>query len=684
MRGHDAATRGAWWRIRPALLAPLIGALVPVLVVALANLGFGSRIDEVRLGSLLVAVVAVVAVVLGFWAGVAAAVTGAAAYFLALPPAWDIAFDDPIQLWSEAFFLAAVSVVLWLLRRSTNAREAADLAARRNHLVGQVSATLNEALSVDEVASRLAAVAVGALADRVVVARPEEDGSQRLLAVAGYPDEHAVDMVGIALPPGIEAPIFDAARTGTTVVVGSEDDFAVRYPSLRRERAELGHVAVAAVPVLQPGTGTTAVVLNLAWTAPTAFVGPERAFLDTVATVVAGALGRIAAVERANDDTFRQALDAMLDAVTIARSVHDAEGDIVDFVLTHANRAYVVGNRSASAAERVNRRLTELHPEVAASGVLEQLVRVVETGEPLVLDDVATVRELPDGGTAPGFLRLQVVPFGDGYLATTRDITEDIAMREAVVAAEVASQRERAAVDMLQRIALPELLPSVGGVEVDAVYLPATTESPVGGDWYDAVTTDDGRLVLIVGDVAGHGRDSAVQMVQARSILHTLVQGQPLLTDVLLEVNRLLNRLWAGETFATCVLAAIDLSADSLEVASAGHPPPLTRSDGPWSYVPVRSGPPLGVLRQVAFPTHRVPFGPGSGLVLFTDGLVESRVRPIGDGMVELAALLEAGSGGSGAGSGLPDAGAVRRLVVEGLVAGERSDDVCVLTARRT
>ncbi|HEY5988779.1 MAG TPA: SpoIIE family protein phosphatase, partial [Streptosporangiaceae bacterium] len=196
---------------------------------------------------------------------------------------------------------------------------------------------------------------------------------------------------------------------------------------------------------------------------------------------------------------------------------------------------------------------------------------------------------------------------------------------------------ERRTAFALQKGLLPAEPPVAAGLEVAHRYLPVGG-SVVGGDWHDIVLLPGGRVALIVGDAMGHGPEAATVMVQLRTAAHTLA-------DLDLppgEVLRRLDRMVAGmldAPFATCVAAVIDPSASSCVVARAGHPPPvLARADGVTRVLELPPGLPLG-LGAKSFQATQIGLPPGATLALYTDGLVESRTRPLDDG---LAALRDA------------------------------------------
>jgi hypothetical protein len=197
--------------------------------------------------------------------------------------------------------------------------------------------------------------------------------------------------------------------------------------------------------------------------------------------------------------------------------------------------------------------------------------------------------------------------------------------------------RERRTALALQRGLLPARSDVPAGMEVAHVNLPVG-DSVVGGDWHDIVTLPGGRAALIVGDAMGHGPEAAAVMVQLRTAAHTLA-GLDLAPG---EVLRTLDRMAAGmaATFATCVYTVIDPAASSCLIAQAGHlPPVLVLPGGATRVLDLPPGLPLG-LGAASFEATPVSLPPGAVVALYTDGLVESRARPLDDGLAALRDIL--------------------------------------------
>ncbi len=208
--------------------------------------------------------------------------------------------------------------------------------------------------------------------------------------------------------------------------------------------------------------------------------------------------------------------------------------------------------------------------------------------------------------------------------------------------------REREGALMLQRSLLPRGVAQPPGVSVAFRYVPAGRGAEVGGDWFDVVPLADGRIALVVGDVAGHGPAAAATMGRLRTAVRALA-GLDLSPDELLRrVDKLGDDLTPGQAegwLATAVYAVYDPATRRCAIARAGHlPPVLVEEDGPFGRCAARlldlpAGVPLGV-GGVPFETTELDVPDGAVLVLYTDGLVEARGKDIDAGIERMRATL--------------------------------------------
>jgi hypothetical protein len=200
--------------------------------------------------------------------------------------------------------------------------------------------------------------------------------------------------------------------------------------------------------------------------------------------------------------------------------------------------------------------------------------------------------------------------------------------------------RERAFALALQRGMLPRSIPEVPGLDLCYRYVPAETAAEVGGDWFDVIALGPGRSALIVGDVSGHDMRAASVMGQLRTATRTLAGLDLTPATVLGRLDQVTADLTDQETFATCVYAVYDASTGDWDIARAGHPTPaLAHPSRRTRFLDLPPGLPLG-LGGGHYEAIRVRPPPGSTLLLYTDGLIESPDTDIATGMTSLAEAL--------------------------------------------
>ena len=174
-------------------------------------------------------------------------------------------------------------------------------------------------------------------------------------------------------------------------------------------------------------------------------------------------------------------------------------------------------------------------------------------------------------------------------------------------------------------------------------YHPASRPLQVGGDWYDLVDLDDGRVALIVGDCVGHGLAAAIVMGQLRSACRALLLEQSSPSAALAGLDRFAARL-PGARCTTAFCAVLTLETGELVYTSAGHPPPImVQADGTSVLLDGKHGLPLALRPDWSRPENRITMPARATLLLYTDGLVERRGSSIDDGMARAADLVQEG-----------------------------------------
>jgi PAS domain S-box-containing protein len=688
-------------------------------------------------------------------------------------------------------YALAVVVVIGSLRRwEGDRRRARDEAAARMRNERRLRAVVDFARHLASVTDR--AELLDALPEQLTVTAGC-DGALVLVDVGDRAEVAAVvgfDPRDVRLRESrdveIQSPSFDAFRSGHPVYVPTTAELAVRYGEAGEFFVARGARSLAAVPV--PGLG----VVTLTWRQEQTFSVAQRAFLETLASLITAASARIRAVERSELERFVGAFDAMLDAVSIHRSVRDESGAIVDFEVEYLNPAAV--SIGEFRHQLIGRRFSDLWSDEEA---LAEYARVVDTGIPYVSEDVDAARmrgphpdaealsirawrldadrfvlaardmtervrlvreirqanagfevaqqlahvgswryEVRTGavewsaelcrivgitpGDAPpgpideaffGFVHAEdrarvraaitravadrqpfaldmrlvrpvdgevrevttsgiVLVDDSGHVAAVWGATQDVTDRRRAERSErqvlEALEREREAVAELQRVILPPSLPSVDGAQLSARYRAATLSVAVGGDWYDAFAAPDGRVVIAIGDVAGHGIECATLANQLRVSVRVRAGDG-------MEPGSILALLDAevGDRFVTCSLATYEPATRILRVANAGHLPAVLTRTGSSTLVAGYTSPPLGTGSPPHVEEQELVLEPGDLLVLFTDGLVERRGEPLDCGLDRLAAMAPIVAG-------VDDPAFT---IVEQL-APDAADDVCVLTLR--
>ncbi|MET9480323.1 SpoIIE family protein phosphatase [Streptomyces sp. NPDC006638] len=274
-----------------------------------------------------------------------------------------------------------------------------------------------------------------------------------------------------------------------------------------------------------------------------------------------------------------------------------------------------------------------------------------------------------------GFMVLMRRPEREPFDDMDRTTGAELAARAGLVLdnARMYTYQENVA-ETLQDSMLPTVAARMAGCDTATRYLPGTRLGRVGGDWFDAVKLPGSRTALVVGDVMGHGLRSAAMMGQLRTAVQTMATMEMPPAQLLRNLDDLAQRL--GESYlATCLYAVYDPIRSELQIANAGHiPPVLVRAaDGRAEVLDLPTGAPIGV-GGVAFETAVVRVAPGDRLVLCTDGLVEVRGADIGEG---LAALCESAAHPAASMNDACDT-IIRALNPR----GGRKDDVALLMAR--
>jgi serine phosphatase RsbU (regulator of sigma subunit) len=239
-------------------------------------------------------------------------------------------------------------------------------------------------------------------------------------------------------------------------------------------------------------------------------------------------------------------------------------------------------------------------------------------------------------------------------------------------------QQQKEFADTMQRSLLPREKPHVPGLEVGEVY-ESSARVDVGGDVYDFVELDGGRLAVVLGDVTGHGVEATADMAMAKFVFRSLAREHPDPADFLASANDVVVDEIAPGKFITMTYVAVDPEREEVACASAGHPPPrLVLPDGTVRSLDA-SGLVLGIDADQRYEEVRAELPVGATIVLYTDGVVEARSGGELYGTQRLDELLTTLRDRAPA--------ALARAVTEdarAFAGGELSDDLAVVAIRRT
>ncbi|WP_250037603.1 PP2C family protein-serine/threonine phosphatase [Paractinoplanes maris] len=425
---------------------------------------------------------------------------------------------------------------------------------------------------------------------------------------------------------------------------------------------EHGVTRIVAARFDLPGEAPGTILVAVDGTADTGFVG---ACLSQVIEVTREAVRRLSVIRGEQEQQVRDALlaeaslqmDAVLDTEqTMYRVPRMAVPAIAEGCLVFVHTDGKPQLRSAVHVDM--RRLDALLDDPAGVG------RLAEPGEHTL--------ELRARGRVIGLLVFLFDRPAERIPPAT--FLRDLAARAALAIdnSTLYEQRRREVMRMQQHL-LPTRLPRTDGLELAAAYTVGDRVLEVGGDFYDVVVRDDGAVAAVIGDVCGRGVDAAALTGMARHTLTTLLQEGLSPARALTRLNARL-RLDGSWRFITAAVALLRPDGDgyAVEWTSAGHPAPVIMRGGGGAHRATGGGVPLGILDVPRLGPSALRMAAGDTLVMFTDGLTESRDAQ--GRMFEQDGLARALGR-------LRDA-PVQLLVDELTSSAEASDDIAVLAVR--
>ncbi|MGW1807126.1 SpoIIE family protein phosphatase [Streptomyces sp. NPDC002078] len=415
-------------------------------------------------------------------------------------------------------------------------------------------------------------------------------------------------------------------------------------------------------------------------------------------TVIADASSRIGAtldVEQTAEDLAQVAVPDLADIAAV---------DVLDAILAFHRTA-----RSPDEGPELFRALAvaAAYPtpattylkagDLAAYGAERLITQCVHTGQPVIVahageKDLQHIARTP--GAAATFARAGVHSYLAVPLIARNEVLGALDLLRArnplpfdnedvILAGELAAraavaidnarwhQSIRNAAETLQRSLLPGRPPQLAGLDIASHYQPAQASAEVGGDWYDVIPLTDDKTALVVGDVMGNGIDAAATMGRLRTATCAFADLDLAPDEVLQHLDKITRGL--EHYIATCIYAIYDPQRHQCRIANAGHlPPVLIRTSQPPELLDLPTGTPLGV---GGFPFHTTTFDLNAGdrLVLYTDGLVETRHHPIDERLDTLLRTL------AGLDRPLED---TCRWLVQALRHPDDHDDVALLIAQ--
>jgi serine phosphatase RsbU (regulator of sigma subunit) len=556
-------------------------------------------------------------------------------------------------------------------------------------LIVQATAELSVAHTLETAVERVSEI-LGV--DRVAVHLRSADGSLEEAAGRGAPTPNAPPaerLLDLALGPARLSPVIEVAGALAVPLVARGDvvGLLAAYPEERRSAGEHETALLAAL-----AAQLAVAVRNAQLHEETTRLGDEREAALAAERAVARRLRALYEISRSFaqslslDETLEALARTVVDVLDVdaaivrmpderreqlfPHAIHVRDDTLADAFRGIVAHAVPFGHREVQRLFRDGRGF-RLRP-----GARDQFV----PGLAPFLEKGWTGAVLPIALPSEVVASLEIYSFRPGS-----PLTDEVVEAAEAIGTQVALaidnarlyQQQKQFADTMQRSLLPRARPFVEGLEVGEVYEPSSRVE-VGGDLYDFLALDDGRLAVVLGDVTGHGVDATADMAMAKFVFRSLVREHAEPADFLSAANDVICSEIAGGKFISMSYVVVDGVAGTVVAASAGHPPPrLLLADGRVSRLAAH-GLVLGIEPGQEYSEVRVELPRGASLVLYTDGVVEARREGELYGDERLDALLAARHD-------LP-ARALAAAVAEDareFAGGDLSDDVAVVVIRR-
>ena len=326
-------------------------------------------------------------------------------------------------------------------------------------------------------------------------------------------------------------------------------------------------------------------------------------------------------------------------AATYKILVVDDEPDLEPLILQRMRRnirsgryAFVFAHNGVEALEVLHRDsdidmvVSDINmPQMDGLTLLEQIPKVDPNIRSVIVSAYGDMRNIRTAMNRGAFdFVTKPLDFEDLQITIERTLTHMAEWKDALQSRDklVALQNELDVASKIQQAILPASFPEGEGFDVYGNMAPARN---VGGDFFDVINLENGRLGLAVADVSDKGVPAALFMMSSRTLLKGAAIGMGDPSGVLSEVNDLLNEDNETFMFVTLLYAVFDPESGLLTYANGGHSNPLVvHKDGSNEELPTTGGIALGVMPNLEYREASVTLAPGDTLILYTDGVSEA------------------------------------------------------------